>query len=484
MRREKKSMAKDSNPKIIRLGSYTTFIGILALVVTIAVNMFVNEIPPQFTKFDTSIQKLYTISPQTKEVLAALEQDVILYYIAPKGKYDLPTLEMLKRYESLSSRIKVEYVDPLLYPNFASQYTSEPLYGNDIIVKIGDKTRLVGYADIYDIVYNASYLNNDITYDTVFQGESSLTNAISLLVKGKISIVYSITGHGENEIPSDLIKMIRHQNIELENVNLVNETIPDDAECLLMISPRSDISEPELNILTDYLKNGGNLFLLTDYIDKELPNIEKLTNYCGLKKQDGLIIDPTQSYSMSGYPMYLAPDIYEHETTIPLIRSKYAVLMPVCHGIMPLESYRDSLNIIPILATSQNAYIKADAITSETLTLNRQEGDKQGLFVVGVVSIDSLGDTESKFVWISTGEFIKENFNSISGGANSDLFINAIAWMCNDEDAITIHAKTISTNYLSLNGTQTNRLTVLFLVVMPLSVLIVGIIVWFRRKRS
>ena len=475
---------RSGSGRVFRVGGYETLLSVVAIVMVIAVNLFFSALPVQYINLDTSSQKLYTISQQTKDIIAGLDEDVVLYYIALQGRYDIPIQDMLRRYEALSDRIRVEYVDPLVYPGFAGQYTSESLVGNDIIVKIGDRSRLVAYTDIYDIIYNVSYASPDIKYDTVFQGESALTNAISFLTKGNMPVVYNLTGHGETPLGPDLVRFIERQNIVIKDITLVGAGIPQDAECVILNSPRSDLPDQELKSLLDYLSGGGNLTLITDYINVELPNLEKLVNNFGLRKANGLIIEPSSGFRMSGYPMNLVPEIKEHEITLPLIRGKYVVLLPVCHGIGVMDAYRDTLTITPILATSPYAYLKENAISSEILSLAKEDADIVGVYYVGVVAVERFAGIESKLVWISTSEFLKSNYDSVAGGANRDLFVNSIAWMTDHEDALTIHAKTISTKYLSINNTRSALLTTLFVGVIPLAFAATGGFVWYRRKVS
>ncbi|MCL2539797.1 MAG: GldG family protein, partial [Oscillospiraceae bacterium] len=217
--------------RAVKVGGYTTLLGVILVFVAIALNLFVSELPPQFIKFDTSAQKLYTISPQTREVIGKLEQDVILYYISEPSTYDLLIQEMLERYSSLSDRISVQYVNSILYPNFASQYKSGTIYPNSVVVKIGDKSRWVGYEQIFDVIYYTDYSNSNIQYDTVFQGESALTNAISFLVSGNMPVVYNLSGHGEPEMNPDFMSFIERQNIELRDLSLIGGgAVPNDAD--------------------------------------------------------------------------------------------------------------------------------------------------------------------------------------------------------------------------------------------------------------
>ena len=56
-------------------------------------------------------------------------------------------------------------------------------------------------------------------------------------------------------------------------------SIPEDCDLLLMYAPASDLSEDEVQMLTDYLGSGGKLMiLLGDTSSADLPNLEGILN--------------------------------------------------------------------------------------------------------------------------------------------------------------------------------------------------------------
>lgn len=52
------------------------------------------------------------------------------------------------------------------------------------------------------------------------------------------------------------------------------------------------------------------------------------------------------------------------------------------------------------------------------------------------------------------------------------------------EDSISIHAKTISYEYLTLTSAQADRWTLVMVVLIPVAVLAGGIVVWLKRRKK
>jgi len=110
---------KKISPRILSVIICTLFLTFL-----IGVNMIVNELPVEKTKFDTTEIGLHTLSDSTKEFVSALSEDVDVYRICEPGREDATLTDMLERYASLSPMLHVRTIDTAVYPNFESQYSS------------------------------------------------------------------------------------------------------------------------------------------------------------------------------------------------------------------------------------------------------------------------------------------------------------------------------------------------------------------------
>ena len=67
-------------------------------------------------------------------MLKDLDKDVTIYQIAQSGSEDENITNLLKKYEDESKHIKVEQKDPVVNPKFITEYTSDDLSANSLIV--------------------------------------------------------------------------------------------------------------------------------------------------------------------------------------------------------------------------------------------------------------------------------------------------------------------------------------------------------------
>lgn len=471
------SVPAEQNRNALRGGSYSLVITAIVLAILIAVNVFVSALPKSKTSYDISSSKLYSITSNTKVVVNNLQQDVTIYWVVQSGEEDDVIENLLSKYESLSDHIEVIKKNPDVYPTFTQQYTSENVPNNSLIVESGDRNRYISYNDIY--IQNADMYS--YSYSTSFDGEGAITSAIDYVVNSEQPKLYLIEGHGEADLPSTFQNQVEKDNIEVESLSLLNtETIPDDADCLMIYAPESDLSEDEQNLLADYVAGGGKLLVVAGPTRENgiLENLYSLLSDYGVEPVEGIVVesDPTYYSAFSG-PAAILPELHSNDITDSLIDANYSVLMPIALGLTVEDSYSGA--VTELLTTSDTSFSKAAGYAMETY--DYEDGDIEGPFATGV-SVETTGG--GKMVWFTSSYFLEDSYNASSSGANGDLAMNALANMIGESEAMAIRSKSLNYDYLTISSSTASLLKVLMIGVFPLTYLGAGIAVVLKRRRS
>lgn len=289
--------------------------------------------------------------------------------------------------------------------------------------------------------------------------------------------VYTLNGHGEGELREDILTYIEQDNIETDNLTLISaEAVPEDADAIIINAPQSDLGTEEADMLISYLENGGRIVLITDYIEEgQMENLLRVTATMGLTAETGLIVEGDSNMHVGRYPYYLLPDYEEHEITSALASAGYYILMPLSQPIAQTGESEASVSFL--LTTSADAYTKAAGMDTETTM--QEDGDATGPFHVAAAS--ELG--EGKLCWFSGSDFMSETFDMTVSGANSNLFLNAVNWMCDQEETISIRAKSMDSNTLTVTSAQASLWSVIMIGLIPLGFIAAGVAVCIRRKR-
>ena len=477
-----KKLVGTISKKHIKNGSYSMAMAAIFIVIVVVINMIVGAVPSKYSQLDVSSSKLYTIGDETKKVLKALDKDVTIYQIAQSGSEDDTISNLLKRYEDESKHIKVEVKDPVVNPKFASEYTTDDLSSNSLIVVCGDRNKVINYNDMYStsVDYNTWQQTT-----TGFDGEGQITSAIGYVTSEDLPIMYTLSGHGEKDLDSNFKEDIQKANIDIKELNLLTEgKVPDDADCLIIVSPTSDISEEEKTEILDYLEAGGKAMIFSDYTQDDLPNFDAVLENYGVKRAEGIVFEgDNQHYGMQ-MPYYLVPTVNSTDASSETVSGGYYVLVPYAQGIKKMDDVRDTVTINSILTTSDQAYSKTD-LNSDTL--EKEDGDEAGPFDLGVSITETLDDDkETQIVYYSTSNLMESQVNQMVSGGNEKLIIESLKWMTDTEDSATVSipSKSLSVSNLTLTDYDAAFWKICTIGLIPGFFLVVGFAVWMKRRKA
>ena len=106
-----------------RQTKYSAYVTVYVLVV-LAILGAVNWLAQRHNKsFDATQNKRFSLADQTTKVVRALKDDVkITYFDSPGSRSFQASKDLLERYDVLSTKLTVEYVDPNKKPTVAKLY--------------------------------------------------------------------------------------------------------------------------------------------------------------------------------------------------------------------------------------------------------------------------------------------------------------------------------------------------------------------------
>ena len=477
MKFPKASQHPDNKPKnriALQGGSYSLIITAIVLALLIVVNIFASALPSTLTQYDISASQLYSITSNTKAVVNALTKDVTIYWIVQADEEDKVIENLLDKYDSLSDHIEVVKKNPDVYPTFAQQYTDETVENNSLVVESGDRYRFIGYDDIY--LYETDMTS--YSYNASFDGEGAITSAIDYVVSEELPQVYVLEGHGEADLPETFSDQIEKENMELHTFSLLTEdAVPEDADCVMIYSPATDISQEEKDMLADYAANGGKLLVMAGPTEEDdLENLYSLLADYGVTANEGIVIEGDREHYAFQSPFALMPDMASSDITDSLIEEHYYLIMPISRGL----TVSDDTSVTTLLTTSDAAFSKIAGY--EMTTYEKEDGDIDGPFALAV-SIDCGND--GRIVWFASSSFLDDAYNAYSSGANVNLGMNALSAMIGESEAMAIRSKSLNYNYLTISESTSSLLKTMMIGVFPLLYLGVGIgVVLVRRRRQ
>ena len=467
--------------KLLKYG-LSSFIFACALAIgLIAFNYVVAVKAPSF---DVTKNKVNTLSEQTLKLLHDIDFPVSIkafYTVSAQRTIGL----LLEKYMRVNNGLTVEYIDPIKSPTVAEEYdVSLP---STIIFEAGNRR---------------SRINPPLNY--MRHEERDITIALyRLLSQEETKMVYFTTGHGELSITSpqqDGLSIIRdrliEQNYLVESVNLLEKgKVPDDCTLLVVAGPTVPFTDQETEMIKVYIMdNNGSVFMMIN--PGIQTNLDKSVRFYGIEFGNDYIYETSSrmtTVDMGGAisPFCTAQDSSEITEKLP----NQNFIFPLVRSVNSLFA-NDMLKVTRLLASSRDSWAETDFESWKTVNTNqkpiRGENEKKGPVTVAIV-IEAKSDLPDSLItrtyttvltrsaFFGDADFVK-NYVVSPFPSNINLFLNTVNWVTRNENIIEITPHLSAFTPVELNSSERRMLSWLTLFIFPSSILMVGFIVWYRRR--
>ncbi len=459
------------------MGAYSSITIVIVVALTVIVNLIAGRVPSKYTNIDVTSNKLYTITDQTKKVLENLTEDINIFVINSEDSADTTLNQTLKYYEDSSSHIKVTYIDPLVNPQFVSQYTTSSIAQNSIVVESAKRYQLISYNDIYETQTDYSTYQQNVTgYDA----EGQLTSAIAYCTSEDMPKIYMIAGHNEYTLDSGFQTAIEKENIEYETINLMDyEAVPEDAECIIIHAPEKDFSSDDADKVIAYLNQGGKAFITVEYVGTELPNFERILSEFGMTIQMGYAVD-TSAGNYYQKPIFLLPNVEYADETNGLTGAYTYLITPYAQGIDVPDEEIEGITYTKLLNGSENSIVKTNITNASTY--EKEEGDIEGPVCIGVKAEKTLDSGTSTIYLFASAQMFTDSIDNAVSGNNKQLFSNIMSTLANHETSVSVPVKSYEMDSLIVSASDLAVFGIIAVVILPLALLAAGLIIWLNRR--
>ncbi len=417
-----------------------------------------------YSRLDLTEKGKYTLSDQTVKTLENLKAEVkTVAFVKDDPGARRQAREMLEGYRYHSRFFTWEFVDPDKYPLTAKKY--KVLRYNTFVVEGSDGRK--------------ESFSGRLT-------EENLTNSIVKVSSDKVKKVYFTGGHGEKDIEGTKPRDYRQIALALENENFKPETlvltetkkIPADASVIIVAGPAKDLLEGELKMLRDYLNSGGRALFLVDPMTLKT-TIAFLAEY-GIEPMDNVIVD---KYSKTLGGDYLSPAVTSYSKQHAVTKDfKYITIFPLARSLKPDGEKAE------ILATTLDeswGESSRKELADGRVAFNEQEDSYGPLILAAVAEIENKANPQGRkgeLIVIGDSDFAANSY--IGFGGNRDLFLNIANWLAGDVERISIRPKAADMDPMIFSQNETYAVAGISIVGLPLLMLIVGVWVNVRRRRS
>lgn len=463
----------------------------------------------QYYRKDITSNPYMALSEQTLNIVGDLPGEInLISFAAPEGDpyagMIARDVERMLREYSYNSKgmIKVKTLDPFSgYHETLELKDKLNLTNTDnvIIVKYEKRSKVLKFSEL------AEFDNSMMQYGVPpkvknFVAEREITSAIQELTQGKVAQIYFLTGHGEyspvgtgQEVMgySKLSGLIETQNAKVRTFDLFTTgTIPDDADIVVIASPRQEVPEHHQNVIREWLERKGgdkspNLILILDPAIKS--GMETFLSKYGVTFVDNFSLTEHPGGGIVGNT--LITEFSDH----PVV--EWARQRAVEGFFLDMNATRSldinevgsegAPNITKLLTSLPTYWGESDYADQESTPVYDADKDLRGPLTIGVAIDDSSvkgGEVKlkgMKVVALGGGTAFTNRFLRKE---QVDLFLNAVNWMLENEKALGISPKVPREFSYTLSLSQQLQLYIVILAV-PVLGIVASVLVWIKRRR-
>ena len=471
-----------------------TFAGLLA--VLIMLNYLAAR---HYFRLDWSRSSQTRLSPLTERVLANLTNNVkvIIYYDKQEPLYH-SIWGLLKEYKFRTPRLSVETVDYVRDPATAelmkkTYELSAATEKNLVIFECQGRKRLIEQKQLSDLDLSALMTGqSQEVRRTHFRGEMEFTSAILSVSNPRPLKAYFLEGHGEHQLDSadsvsgysEFSAVLRENNIKYEGLRLATAPeVPPDCNLLIIAGPIEALFQEELDKIDRYLKQGGRAFILFSY--RALPKetgLERVLAKWGVAVGNNVVFD--RKHTLSGNEV-LVNRYGVHSITKPFYQSMLLLVLP--RSVSKAQSRgADAPQVEPLAVTSNEARVVTDIRAGQAPKQSPTDyvGDVPLMVAVEQGAIPGVSAERGSTRIVVAGDSNFLNNQNIVSAANRDFASHSINWLLARNELLgTLGPKPIKEYKLLMTAGQLQSVRVILLAGLPGAVLLLGLLVWFRRRR-
>ncbi len=402
-----------------------------------------------------------SLSQASQKLLASLPDKIQLTaYIKKDQSLRSQITQLVARYKRHKTELTLTFIDPDSQPEKVRELNIDPT--GAVIVEYQGRTEKLNFID-----------------------ESSLTNALLQLANADERWVTFLSGHGERA-PDGIAnfdlgqfgKELDRRKIKAQSVNPATmPAIPDNSALLVLSAPAVPLLPGEIELIKNYIRQGGNLLLLTDPDNRQLDALEQVL---GLRQLPGTLVDSSSKlYGINDPSFVLVGEYPAH----PITQGLQTISLYPLSAALEISEETD-FQAVELLKSAAKSWTETGPIAGKIL-FDADSEEKQGpltfAYALTRPSTRSGQTQEQRIVVVGDGDFLSNAY--LGNVGNLDMGLRMITWLLHDDRFINIPAKTASDKSLQLSQVGVAVIGFGFLLVIPLLLMGTGFYIWRKRKQ-
>ena len=462
-----------------------------------------------FKVWDFSRDQDYTLSDLTEKILAkpSLSERKDPVRITVAFRKNSPYYQRVKRsveefVRESNGNLTAQFLDPIREPDAASRFASTfNLTLNSDLILIDARPKGSAQPDpnltrslwIDDLIIFRTDQNNQ-RRPVGFQIEDRLATALLSIAEGAPRKLYFLADKSPVESGSTespwlmLADTLLRQNLILEPINLSDtQSIPTDAEGVVLVAPSYDLEDRELAILDEYWERPSSSILVILDPKYRPTKLRAFLRRHGVTPNNDRIVSVQNGRSINQVPAIFTSFAEVNEG----LAGQSTTFEGPTNSLSVRESAEDlnSQNIFPLNLILASPNFWGETRFQEVGVLPQFDSaedlkNKEGLpiaaaVIVGDATSDESAAAASRMVVIANSHFLHPDRVREE---QIDFVKNSVNWLIGREELVGVGPRGLRTYKLNLVGPEVRFLNNLILFFLPAALLLWGALVWSNRR--
>lgn len=474
-------------------GSLAVLLTVLFIAAIVLLNIVSNLLVARFPALSLDLTKssVFELQEDTKEYVRDLDQKVVITILQEEadfeanGDYYVQANKLIRQLEQESSHIELKYIDLTANPTFTSQYQNvDWTKPHLILVESGGDYRVIDAEDMFEYDQETYYYYGTYQITSQHTEQAVVTAILNVTTEEKVKVTV-LSGQGEQDC-SVFTDLLQNNAYDVEEVSLLTGEISKDSRFVIIFDPSTDIDDDVYSTLSDWLYNNGDyghtlVYLPNDQTPQsEFKNLNSLLEEWGMEVEDGWIYETDVDYmTNSQYPSLIS--IFDYDNQDYTEGLKDSSIPVVLFYTMPVRII-DSSAAVSLLSSSDSAVVwprNAD----ESWDPNDQTQEK---LTGAALATQSNDNGSSHLLLIGSYDAWSQSALTTHSFNNAQYFVNLFNMIADrDEIGITIEGKSLDNTELSVTSQGVSTaISVILRYVIPAVILLIGLIVWIKRRHK
>ena len=441
---------------------------------------------------DVTREKVFTPSAQAMAVVEQLRQPVRLTYFYrgqdSNGRRLKEVLEVMGRRNSV---LQVRAVDPDREPSIAQAFGVRN--SNTAILEAEGRKLAVQTTDESEIAIGIQRVLRERVITACFlegHGEFPMDNfEFHTHVEG-------VAGHSHDDASSSVVQTTGHgigrlrraleaQGYDTRKVVLATSSgVPDICQVLIIANPRTTFLPAESAALNAYLERGGSLFGMFDLGFVPEPGLVALLGKLGIQLAQEAVVDPLSHYATDAEMVAIT-----NYANTPMTSNVSMTFYPGVRPLIPIQA-APGVTTAPLFSSSRDSYARAVQPVGvrevgASAATPRSRTEQTGPRILAIAAEGKLPGAPAaaprfRAVIVGDGDFASNSF--LPYLSNGDLAMAIVRWLVREESSAAVASRIPVPPMILLSGAQMKAIFLIVEVLLPLLVMALGVVVWWRRR--